>query len=135
MAKDKAIADGVLKTAPVKWQELEFLQSANFKDLTPEGFDKLKTSILQNDFCETFKVWENGKKIYCLDGFHRCKALESLKADGYAIPEEFQASFIKCKNKGTAPERPGGITSLPLKKSSLLFFRNACQSLSGNVDG
>ena len=101
----KTIEDKVIKTEKVDWRSFKFLQKSSFKDINKDQFQKLKTSIINNDFVETFKVWENGKGVYCLDGFHRCKALESLKEDGYAIPDTFTASFIQCKNKKDAAKK------------------------------
>ncbi len=44
-----------------------------FKKLPRRAKQKLKDSIKNNDFVQSFKVWEepNTHMIYCLDGFHR----------------------------------------------------------------
>lgn len=101
----KNIEDKVIKTEKISWKNFEFLQKATFKDINKDQFQKLKTSIIKNDFIETFKVWQNGKAIYCLDGFHRCKALESLEQDGYTVPQQMSATFVQCKNKEDAAKK------------------------------
>ena len=58
--------------------------------------------MVQNHFIETFKVWKNGKDIYCLDGFHRCRVLKDLEAAGYSIPQKFPCEFIDCADRSEA---------------------------------
>ncbi len=48
------------------------------------------------------KVWESGKEIFCLDGFHRIKVFIQLREEGYTIPDHFRADFIDCKDKKEA---------------------------------
>lgn len=101
---NKQIEDKVIKTEKVKWREFKFLQKNTFKEMSSAQMKKLKTSITNNDFVETFKVWENGS-IYCLDGYHRCLALSELAGEGYQVPDEFTASFIQCKDKKDAAKK------------------------------
>ncbi len=61
----KAIKSRVLKLAPIKWRELEFIQDENFKEWINDGYKKLIESLLKFQFVDPFKVWKDGKKIYC----------------------------------------------------------------------
>lgn len=97
------IAIRIEKYADVDWQRMEFLQTPEFKSITPESKEKLKHSLLNNDVIDLFKVWQDRKgKIWCLDGFHRALALKELIKDGHDIPEMLRAQFIKCKDKREA---------------------------------
>lgn len=96
------IKNRIIKSELVEWEKFNYIQSSKFKSLTREAYSRLKQSILKNNFVESFKVWQNGKILYCLDGYHRCKVLKDLKDDGYKIPKSFNADFLKCKNKQEA---------------------------------
>lgn len=96
------IKDRVLKVEGVDWRKFKFLQSDTFKEFPDELRQRLRTSMVNNHFVETFKVWQDGKDIYCLDGFHRCLVLRELEASGYTIPPKFKAEFIDCKNRQEA---------------------------------
>ena len=98
------IGNRIEKTEQVNWHEFKFLQPDNFKELSKDAMEKLKESIIQNDFIESFKVWyaRDTDIIYCLDGFHRCKAMRELEQEGHKIAEAFPANFLKCKNKEEA---------------------------------
>jgi hypothetical protein len=99
---EKIIKNRIIKTDKVKWRDFKFIQKDNFKELTNESFDKLKYSIMNNNFLESFKVWENEGNIYCLDGFHRVKILNILESEGFLIPDSFNADFIDCHDKKDA---------------------------------
>ena len=96
------IKNRILKSENVEWKKLKFIQSENFKELTKEAYEKLKISIKNNQFIESFKVWQKGKEIYCLDGYHRIKVLKELEKENIAIPDKFSADFIGCKDKQEA---------------------------------
>ena len=98
----RTIKDKIIKSEHVDWKKFEFIQSKNFKELTKPAYEKLKQSIIKNNFVESFKVWQNGKKMYCLDGYHRCLILKELEADGWDVPLKFRADFIDCKDKKEA---------------------------------
>lgn len=93
------IKNKVLRVAPVKWKALKFLQTDKLKAFPRDLEEKLRESMVRNHFVETFKVWQSGKDLYCLDGFHRCLVLKSLEERGYTVPEELTGEFIDCKNK------------------------------------
>lgn len=92
------IKSRVIKSEGVEWKKLKFIQADNFKELSKEAYEKLKSSITNNQFIESFKVWQKGKVLYCLDGFHRVRVLKELEAEGWKVPETFTADFVDCKN-------------------------------------
>lgn len=101
------IKNKILKSELVEWKKLKFIQSESFKKLKADTFAKLKQSLIENNFIESFKVWEHDKIIYCLDGYHRIKAFKDIEKYGhrgnfYKIPKKFQADFIDCKNEKEA---------------------------------
>ncbi len=100
----KQIVSRIIHSRNVRWRDFEFLQPAEFKDLTETGYARLRESILRNGFVESFKVWQpaKGKKIYCLDGYHRCKVLTALVSEGVDVPETFPADFLDCKSRREA---------------------------------
>jgi hypothetical protein len=79
------ITDKIIKSDLIPWRNMKFLQPDGFKDLTKESYAKLRQSILNNHFLESFKVWQDKKIIYCLDGYHRVKVLHELVREGHAI--------------------------------------------------
>lgn len=98
------IKDKIIKTKKFNWKKFEFIQQENFKDLTETAFERLKNSIVKNGFVETFKAWEDpgSKKVYCLDGYHRCVVFKELEKEGLSVPALFTTNFIECKNKQEA---------------------------------
>lgn len=98
-----ALQSKVIGTEPARWQDFKFIQTDTFKELSPSAEQKLKTSILTNDFSQPFYVWQKAPgEIYCLDGFHRVRALKQLATEGYSIPEELPATFIDLKDEKEA---------------------------------
>lgn len=98
------IKSKIIKTAPVKWKDLKFIQQENFKQWIDGGDKKLIESLLKYNFVDPFKVWKNGKDIWCLDGFHRVSDLKQLIDLGCEVPEELHATFIECCDKQEAAE-------------------------------
>lgn len=96
------IKSRVLKTEPIKWHQLKFLQSDEFKDLTGLDKEKLKKSILNNSFSQPFYVWEDAGTLYCLDGKHRTNILHELSEEGHKVPEILPATFIHCNDQKEA---------------------------------
>lgn len=94
----------VIETKLVRWEEFEFIQQDDFKELPEAAKSKLKQSILSNEFTQPFYVWQDTETQvnYCLDGKHRTMILEELSAEGHDIPEELPATFIDCKDKQEA---------------------------------
>lgn len=94
----------VIKTEKIKWKNLEFIQDDNFKEWINDGDTKLIESILKYQFCDPFKVWKCGKKIYCLDGKHRFLDLIKVSELGHNVPDELPATFMDCQNIEAAAE-------------------------------
>lgn len=100
----QSITSRILKTALIKWEQLEFIQQENFKEWIQEGDIKLTESILKYQFIDPFKVWENEGKLFCLDGKHRFLDLLRVRELGYEVPDELPATFVECENKKEAAE-------------------------------
>lgn len=98
----REIKNRVLKSGRVNWHNFKFLQPANFKDLSKESYQKLRASIINNNFVESFKVWQNKSDLFCLDGFHRCRILKELEKEGYKIPQLMPADFLECNGRKEA---------------------------------
>ena len=93
-----ALQSRIIKTEPTHWPSLKFLQQDNFKELPFAAKEKLKTSLLSNNFSHPFYVWEypNTKFIYCLDDQYWHLVLEQLIAEGYDVNEYLPATCISC---------------------------------------
>lgn len=98
------ITSRIIKTIPVKWKELEFIQQENFKEWINDGDTKLIESILKYQFIDAFKVWEHDGKLFCLDGKHRYLDLMKVLELGHNVPDELPATFIQCENRQEAAE-------------------------------
>lgn len=96
------IKNKILKSEPVAWKQFKFLQSGKLKHFPADLGDKLRESMIKNHFAEAFKVWQHGKDLYCLDGFHRCLILKELESQGYKIPQLLTGEFINCRNRQEA---------------------------------
>lgn len=96
------IRNKILKVEPLNWRAFKFIQTDRFKHFPEELATRLRESMVRNNFIETFKVWQDKKDIYCLDGFHRCMILRELEGQGYEIPEKLPCEFIECKDKSEA---------------------------------
>jgi len=86
----------------VRWRELKPIQPENFKELSKQSYDKLRQSLIKNNFIAPFAVWQNKEEIYTIDGVHRQKVLLMLEADGVEVPETLDAVFIDCKSRKEA---------------------------------
>lgn len=100
----KVIQSKVIKTEPIAWKDLVFIQQEEFKEWLPFGDEKLQNSLLKYQFIDPFKVWENEGKLYCLDGRHRFLDLKEIQSKGLDVPELLPATFIDCKNIKEAAE-------------------------------
>lgn len=101
---DQLIASRIIKTEPINWRELQFIQQENFKEWINDGNLKLIESILKYQFIDAFKVWEFEGKLFCLDGRHRFLDLKSVSESGYNVPDLLPATFIDCKDMKEAAE-------------------------------
>ena len=97
------LSSRIIKTQPIDWRNLKFIQQENFKDLDESAKHKLKASLLANSFSQPFYVWEDESgELFCLDGKHRVIILEELVNEGYDVPYLLPATFIQCDNKKEA---------------------------------
>ena len=56
----------------------------DLKELTTEGYEKLKAQILELGFSEPISVWKNGKKLHVLNGHQRLETVRRMIEDeGY----------------------------------------------------
>lgn len=94
--KKTTISSRILKTEPIQWKRLQFIQDENFKEWIGNGDEKLIKSILKYQFADPFKVWDDGTNLWCLDGKHRFLDLEAVEKSGYGVPELLPATFINC---------------------------------------
>lgn len=101
---DQTIQSRVIKTEPINWRELQFIQQENFKEWVNNGDKKLLESILKYQFIDPFKVWHHEGINYCLDGRHRFLDLEAVLKSGKDVPELLPATFIDCTNMKEAAE-------------------------------
>jgi hypothetical protein len=58
------IKNRIVKSEDVEWKKLKYIQSDNFKELSKEAYQRLRASIVNNQFIESFKVWQKGKELY-----------------------------------------------------------------------
>lgn len=96
------ITDRIVKSESIRWKDMKFLQSDRFKKFPKHLKAKLRESIIKNNFVQSFKVWQVGDDVFCLDGFHRCIVMKELEEEGWKIPEIFRADFLDCKDKKEA---------------------------------
>ncbi|MEN9929348.1 MAG: hypothetical protein RLZZ231_1269 [Bacteroidota bacterium] len=101
---EQLIKSRVLKTVPIKWEELQFVQQENFKEWNNNGDKKLLDSILKYQFVDPFKVWHHEGINYCLDGRHRFLDLQKAKESGVDVPVMLPATFIDCSSMKEAAE-------------------------------
>lgn len=100
----QTINSRIIKTEPINWRKLQFIQQENFKEWVNNGAEKLVESILKYQFIAPFMVWQNEGINYCLDGRHRFLDLCSVSELGHNIPELLPATFIDCANMKEAAE-------------------------------
>lgn len=99
----KGVRSRVLKTEHIAWQDAKWLQNENLKAISEDGLQRLKNSIVSNDFVMPFNVWQDENEvIWILDGHHREKALRSLVAEGVPVPAMLPATFIEAETKHEA---------------------------------
>ncbi len=97
------LSSKVIKTENVNWNDLKFLQNDDFKSLSIADKQKLKSSLVANQFIQPFYVWQDkDDTLYCLDGKHRTILLQELVTDGIAVPVLLPAVFIDCADKKEA---------------------------------
>jgi hypothetical protein len=96
------IKNRILRSGLVRWRKLRWLQPPGLKEITPEAFEKLKRSLVNNNFVDPFKIWKEKRQAWILDGYHRKRAMKELEEEGVKIPELLPANFIDCKDRKQA---------------------------------
>jgi hypothetical protein len=101
---NQPLTSRVIKTESAEWKKFKYIQQDDFKQWTPEAKQRLKSSILTNEFTQPFYVWQEPQTndIYCLDGRHRTLSLEELIDEGHQVPDLLDATFIRCDDKKDA---------------------------------
>lgn len=100
----QSIQSRVIKTEPINWRNLQFIQQENFKEWINNGDAKLLESIMKYQFVDPFKVWEHEGVLYCLDGRHRYLDLVKVADANYNVPDMLPATFIDCDDMKEAAE-------------------------------
>mgnify|MGYP006921329563 CR=1 FL=1 len=80
------------------------------KDLSVDRYLELKKSILELGFSEPVSVWNNDDKWWILNGHQRLRALRTMQAEGYEIPE-IPVSVIQAKTIKEAKKKVLAMTS------------------------
>ena len=96
------IENRIIKSALIDWHKLEWLQG-DLKAISPKSMEHLKQSLKAKGFVQPFNVWQN-KKLWCLDGHHRRKAMIELEEAGTKIPKELPANFVRCSGMREAKD-------------------------------
>lgn len=100
---DKSLRSRIVKTEPIQWKSLQFIQQEGFKEHSTIDKNRLKKSLLENGFALPFNVWvDESETVWCLDGYHRVQDLKELETEGVDVPETLPANFIDCQNKQEA---------------------------------
>ena len=97
----------VIGTELVKWQEFQFIQQDDFKELPKEAAAKLLASIVSNQFTQPFYVWKEPKSgtLYCLDGRHRSRILFKITDQGlFDFIQMYDIDFNQVKSTIDIPE-------------------------------
>lgn len=58
----------ILETRPIEWKKAKWFQNESLKKLAPDAMQKLKSSLVANDFIMPFHVWEENESNYHIYG-------------------------------------------------------------------
>ncbi|VVC76018.1 hypothetical protein AQUSIP_13190 [Aquicella siphonis] len=105
----KEIKNLIKRQELLDWRKLKPFQPQNLKVLTKENYDRLRNSLLKNNFIAGFHVWAEtdgtGKTEYwILDGHHRKYVLDDLAREGYTLPATLPCSIVDVSDKKQAIE-------------------------------
>jgi hypothetical protein len=98
----KEIKNLILRAELLNWQDLKPFQPDNLKVLTKQNFERIKNSLIKNNFIAGFHVWEKDGEFWILDGHHRKYVLQVLKDEGYIIPDKFICNIVDVTSKKQA---------------------------------
>jgi len=102
MDEKREITVRAYRQGMVLWRDLQWFQGG-LKEMTTDGFERLKRSLLDNGFSDPFKLWEDeGGQTWILDGHHRQRAMEDLIQHGHEVPEELPAVWVHARDKAEA---------------------------------
>ncbi len=103
MNRTTVIKDKVLKLEKVYWRNLKWFQPGDIKKQSKLEKQRLKKSLVENDFSLPFFIWDRGKTgQYILDGHHREAALKELDSEGISIPDLLPALFYDLADEAAA---------------------------------
>lgn len=75
----------ILGLEMIDWKAMEFIQSDNFKVSTDEQYQKVVSSLVNNQFVAPFYVWQDkAGKHWCVDGKRRDTVLRRIEEEGGA---------------------------------------------------
>lgn len=80
----ETIRNSVQGTEVVHFRDVHPLQG-ELKSLSKENYNKLKKQILKHGITSPLHVWDDGKKLWALDGHQRCRAYGAMAQEGYSI--------------------------------------------------
>lgn len=69
----------------------------DLKQLSEEDYARLRKEILDNGFNSPIHVWEDGNKLFNLDGHQRVQVLMGLENEGFKIPD-IPVDFIEARD-------------------------------------
>lgn len=95
------------KTAAI--EDLTHFQG-NLKSLSFKNYQKLKAEIVELGFSEPVSVWENGGKMFILNGHQRTRTLIKMRGEGYVVPP-IPVSLIQAGSLKEAKKKVLALTS------------------------
>jgi hypothetical protein len=98
----KEIRNLIKRTELLGWEDLIAFQPDNLKILTKQNFERIRNSLIKNNFIAGFHVWEKDGQYFILDGHHRKYVLQSLKAEGFILPEKLPCNIVDVSSKKQA---------------------------------
>ena len=57
--ENRSLRSRIVETKLIPWREFHYIQQDNFKELSKDAKDRLKSSILLNNFAQPFYVWQD----------------------------------------------------------------------------
>ena len=99
---DKEIKDRIIKWDRLPIEALTPFQG-ELKKMSKKNRDKFRTIIIEKGFSFPMAVWDQGGKIFIIDGHQRLEVLKGLAAEGYEIPD-VQCAFLEIKDVAEAKE-------------------------------
>jgi hypothetical protein len=70
--------------------------------LTKQNYERIRNSLIKNNFIAGFHVWEKDGEFWILDGHHRKHVLNALKSEGFIIPDRLPCNIVDVNSKRQA---------------------------------